>query len=74
MMSYEGLIGHYRNNFALFQHHKWSVSDVESLIPWERRLYIDLLEQFIKEEEMRIREQENQQKAEMQSMLRRRKM
>ena len=31
------------------QHHKYSLSDIENMMPWERDIYITLLEQRIKE-------------------------
>jgi len=39
------------------QHHKYSLSDIENMIPWERDIYVSLLQQHIKEENERIREQ-----------------
>ena len=36
------------------QHHKYSLSDIENLIPWERDLYIGQLEKYIMEENERI--------------------
>jgi len=39
------------------QHHKYSLSEIESLMPWERDVYINLLANYIKEEnERRSRE------------------
>jgi len=32
------------------QHHKYSLSEIESLMPWERDIYVNLLAQYIKEE------------------------
>ena len=32
------------------QHHKYSYSDLESMLPWEREVYMSLLVQWIKEE------------------------
>jgi hypothetical protein len=43
----------YRNNFALMQHHKYSLSELEDMIPWEREIYLNLLINYIKEEEKR---------------------
>ena len=40
-------------NFALMQHHKWSLSDIENLIPWEKEIYISLLQQYIEEENLK---------------------
>lgn len=32
------------------QHHKYSLSEIDSLIPWEKEVYTDMLIDFIKEE------------------------
>jgi len=32
------------------QHHKYSLGEVESLIPWERDIYMSLLEEFLEEQ------------------------
>ena len=39
------------------QHHKYSLTDVESMIPWERDIYLTLLNQNIEEENRKIEEQ-----------------
>jgi hypothetical protein len=36
--------------FALAQHHKYSLSDLENLIPFERDIYMDLLLIWIEEQ------------------------
>ena len=38
------------------QHHKYSLSELETMLPWEREIYIDMLIQHIKEENERMRE------------------
>jgi len=40
------------------QHHKYSLTELEDMIPWERHVYLGLLEKHIKEENERI-EKEN---------------
>ena len=40
------------------QHHKYSLTELENMMPWEREIYIGLLMQWIKEENERI-EKEN---------------
>ena len=40
------------------QFHKYSLTELEQMIPWERSLYIDLLKQHIKEQNEKIRDQE----------------
>ena len=32
------------------QHHNYSLSDLENMLPWEREIYVDMLVAYIKEE------------------------
>jgi|TARA_B110000483_G_scaffold133969_1_gene160347 hypothetical protein len=32
------------------QHHKYSLTELEDMIPWEREIYVDLLLSHLKEE------------------------
>ena len=42
------------------QHHNYSLSDLENMIPWERDIYVDMLITYIKEEnEKRKQEAQN---------------
>jgi hypothetical protein len=41
------------------QHHKYSLTELENMIPWEREIYIILLTQHIKEENERLKNQQN---------------
>lgn len=34
----------------MMQHHKYSLTELNEMIPWEREIYIALLVEFIKEE------------------------
>jgi hypothetical protein len=54
-MSSESLINYYKTNFALMQHHKYSLTELEEMMPFEREIYITLLTQFIKEENERAK-------------------
>ena len=47
----------YQTNFAMKQHHNWNLSEIESMIPWEREIYVALLQKWIKEENERIEKQ-----------------
>ena len=40
------------------QHHKYNLSDIENMMPWERDIYVTLLKQWIEEEEERIKAQQ----------------
>ncbi len=42
-----------RTNFGLMQHHKYSLTEIENMIPWERDIYLTLLLQWIEEEDKR---------------------
>ena len=35
------------------QHHKYSLTEIENMIPWERDIYVSLLVAYIKEENER---------------------
>ena len=43
-----------RTNFALMQHHHYSLTEIENMVPWEREIYLHLLMTFITEENERI--------------------
>lgn len=36
------------------QHHKYNLSELESMIPWERNIYVSLLIKYLKEEKERL--------------------
>lgn len=58
-MAHLDLESYYRINFALMQFHKYSLSEIESLIPWERDVYLMLLTQHIEEEKLKQQQQQN---------------
>ena len=35
------------------QHHKYSLSELENMLPWEREVYVSLLVNYLKEENER---------------------
>jgi hypothetical protein len=35
------------------QHHKYSINEIEELIPFERDIYVDMLLEYLKEEKER---------------------
>ena len=44
-------------NFSLMQHHNYSLTELENMMPWEREIYVDMVATYIKEENKRIEEQ-----------------
>jgi|TARA_B100001250_G_scaffold114997_1_gene97416 hypothetical protein len=56
---HDSLENYYKTNFALMQHHKYSLTELENMIPWERDVYVNLLIAHIQEEERRQKAEEN---------------
>ena len=61
ILSHNSLENYFRTNFAMMQHHKYSLSEIENLMPWEREIYLSLLQQFIRDENERIKNQNREQ-------------
>ncbi len=38
------------------QHHKYSLSDIENMMPWERDIYLALLQSYIEEENLKAQQ------------------
>jgi len=53
------LENYFRLNFALMQYHKYSLTEIENMIPWERDIYVELLTQHLEEEKLRQQQQRN---------------
>ena len=58
MLSHDSLMNHYKTNFALMQHHKYSLTELDNMYPFEREIYTAMLVKHLEEEKAR-REQEN---------------
>jgi len=41
----------------MMQHHNYSLTELENMVPWEREVYVAMLVEYIKEENDRIRMQ-----------------
>ena len=59
-LCHENLQNHYVTNFNLMQHHKYSLTELDNMIPFEREIYVSLLIQHIKEENDRLRDKQHQ--------------
>ena len=44
------------------QHHKYSLTELDNMLPWERQVYIDMLVKFLEEENERIKAQQQARK------------
>jgi hypothetical protein len=52
-MAHMDLESYFNLNFSLMQHHKWSLTEIGDMMPWERDIYLVLLQQHIEEENLK---------------------
>jgi len=55
-MAHIDLESYFKLNFALIQHHKYSLTEIENMMPWERDIYVALLNQYIEEENLKAQQ------------------
>jgi len=58
-MVHMDLENYYKINFALLQYHKYSLTEIENLIPWERDIYIGMLKQHLEDEKLKQQQEHN---------------
>ena len=58
-MIHMDLENYYKLNFALIQYHKYSLTEIENLIPWERDIYVELLRAHLEEEKLKQEQSKN---------------
>ena len=56
-MGDNNLQNYYMLNFAMMQHHKYSLTEIENMMPYELEIYTQLLQAHIKEENDRLEEE-----------------
>lgn len=52
-LSHEDLLNHYKMNFAMMQYHKYSLTELDNMIPFEREIYVALLIKHLEEEKQK---------------------
>ena len=58
-MAHEDLESYFKTNFALMQHHKYSLTELENMMTWEREIYVSLLQQYVEEENLKAQQERN---------------
>ena len=48
---HDSLLNMYQMNFALMQHHKYSLTELDNMIPFERDIYVTFLKSYLEEQE-----------------------
>jgi len=59
MFRHDNLKNYYKTNFSLMHHHKYSLTELENMIPWERDIYVTMLIQYIEDENEKIKQKKN---------------
>tara|TARA_B100000941_G_scaffold290048_1_gene270920 strand:- start:799 stop:981 length:183 start_codon:yes stop_codon:yes gene_type:complete len=59
MMYHDSLENYMENNFSLLQHHNWSLSDLENMIPWEKQTYLKMLQNLIEKRNLEYEQAKN---------------
>jgi len=59
MMYHDSLENYMENNFSLLQHHNWSLSDLENMIPWEKQTYVKMLQNLIEKRNLEYEQAKN---------------
>jgi hypothetical protein len=47
----------------MVQHHGYSLTEIENLMPWEREIYVSMLINHVKEQNEKMKERAQQMKA-----------
>ena len=58
-MAHTNLESYFKINFALIQHHKYSLTEIENMIPWEKDIYVSLLKEYVEEENLKAQQRKN---------------
>ena len=56
------LENYFRLNFSLMQYHKYSLTEIENMMPWEREVYLALLQDYIESENLKRQQEEGVQR------------
>lgn len=46
----------------MMQHHKYSLTELENMMPWEREIYVGLVVEHVEEENRKMEEQKRKMK------------
>jgi hypothetical protein len=46
-------------NFSLMQHHNWSLSDIENMLPWEKDVYVNYLVKYLEKQKLEAQQAQN---------------
>ena len=58
-LSHETLENYYKTNFQMMQNHRYSLTELEAMMPWEREIYIQMLMRHLEKEKDRANSMKN---------------
>lgn len=58
MLGHNNIQNYLQTMFAMVQHHKWSLTELENMMPWEYEVYVTMLIRHIEEQERIAQEQQ----------------
>ncbi len=59
MLGHTTLSEYYLTNFGLMQYHKYSLTELDEMMPWERDVYTAFVRKHVFEEDKRNKERES---------------
>jgi len=48
---------YYELNFSLMQYHKYSLTEIENMMPFERDIYVALLKNYLESEKLKAQQE-----------------
>lgn len=62
MLNHTSLESYYITAFEMVQHHKYSLTEIENMIPFERDLFLSMLIKYLEEEKQALEQRQAQQR------------
>lgn len=56
-LSHDTLANMLQVNFAMMQYHKYSLTEIENMMPWEKTIYVAMLVDYLEKENERQKQQ-----------------
>jgi len=58
-MSNDTLTNHYSANFELMYHHHFSLTELNNMLPYERTVYIQMLNNYLEQKNLEYQQKRN---------------
>lgn len=54
MVGQESLVAHYMTDFQLHMHYKYDLEWMDEQLPWQRQIWLSMLQNYLKEQEEQL--------------------